>query len=404
MTPVSTIEGAVGNLPNGGVIWVAPGSYSPAGTITLNQHTIIGLAQGSGALAGVAIGHGFNGNLFNIQGSCGIRNVYLEQNGAYTGAALYCQPSASVHLGFLLFERLVITDPLYGGWQYDVYLDGHNVTDDPGPIGIRSTFFHNCQFFGAYTPGQTVYLNNVVHCFFSNCEIITAPQSEVVVGCYIATSTTEDVFFSGCRFGGTFYTEAAGGLVFSGRIDALESGAIECAAGSQNNIFLGDVRGIPFTNSGTTSGAEANRLGTAPPAEVINASLSSSYGPTGVTPSVDGGDDLLNIPTAIYEGSQEYYVDLAIPLLRSSYAGGSMSFTLYESGAEAAPWVSIDLNAVANTGTCVRILIPFSPTSGSHTYTVQWGPGGAAVGAEFIVIAGSGTGAYSVFARVIRAS
>lgn len=243
--PKATIEAAVAALPDGGTVHVAPGSYTPTGQITLAGHSIIGanaLSAGAVAPSGVIVNHSFNGDLFEFAsyGST-LRNLYLYNTGSFTGAAIKAVAGASDNIGFIRCENIVVTGTT--SWEYDVYIDGSAATG----LGIRSTYFTNCVFFGASTQFQTVYVKDVVHCFFTACEVITAP-SATTVGFYVDGNFSTDVYVTGCSIAGKFYS-AASGLLFTGYIPST----IECGSGSARNIFMGDVHSATFTNNGAAT-------------------------------------------------------------------------------------------------------------------------------------------------------
>lgn len=226
-------------------VFIPYGSYNIRKTINIPDGiSLISLPLGNAHNA--ALFHNFNGNMLNFEGGGGAQQLYLINNGAFTGAALYSKINA-VSKGFLVFNRVVVTDfTANRGWQYDVNFNGEEAKV---PLGIRSVFFNNCQFFGAYEPGETVVLNTVVHCYSSNCEVIQSPQEAVTVGVRILGKECQDVQFTGCAVLGNFRTEAAAGLTFEGRIQ----GKVICDAGSARNTFFGK-----FENTIENNGAASN--------------------------------------------------------------------------------------------------------------------------------------------------
>lgn len=242
-----SIEAAVAATPQGGVIFVAPGSYSPTGTVALNGHRIIGFgfAQSGLASAAVVVRHTFDGDLFShVAGSKGggLSNMLLNQEqkavGNYTGAAIKATSTATDIAGYHVYSELIITGA--GGWERDVWLDG-----SAHASGVRSVFFRDCLFFGCYTVGETVVLNKPIHVFFTACDVVQAPAA-VQQGVKITGAASEDVQWTG-KVLGDWSTEAAGGgCWFFGRI----TGTITCQAGSANNKFHGAFSGGTYTNLG----------------------------------------------------------------------------------------------------------------------------------------------------------
>jgi hypothetical protein len=229
----------------GRAVYIPQGAYKITATLTVGEGvSVFGpplINSGSAALY-----HTFNGNLFNISESTSLSNLYLINNGAYTGAAIYHVTPDSTSRGFFTFDRIIVTDfTTDRGWERDVYIDGNN-----GSMGVRSIFFHNCQFFGASTVGETVYVRKGVHVFFTNCEIVQSPQSSVVCGIKIVGTYSEDIYFSGCSIDGNISSDAVS-LVFNGRV--RQGRTITCNAGSSNNVFAGDVHRATFTNNGERS-------------------------------------------------------------------------------------------------------------------------------------------------------
>lgn len=246
--PKATIEGAVAALPDGGVVYVAPGSYTPAAGITLAGHSIFGVNSIHDDVdttgRGVKVNHSFDGDLFTMGGiGSSLSNMVLYNTGDFDGAAIKADAGASDSIGWIRGDNLIVTGDQ--SWEYDVFLDGSARVDSP--IGIRSTYFTNCVFFGGATQYKTVYLNNMVHCFFTACEVVSAP-SATDVGFWVDGNDSQDVFLTGCSIAGKLYS-AAGGLVFMGSVPT----AIECGSGSELNQFIGDVHRATFTNNGAAT-------------------------------------------------------------------------------------------------------------------------------------------------------
>lgn len=250
--PRATIDSAIAALPNGGHIYVAPGAYSPSG-VALNGHMIEGMVFGGGADAtrSVVIQHNFNGDLFPfVPGSQGggLRNLYLNNNGSLTGAAIRASSTAGTPSGYMRFENLVITGG--SGFSNDMVLDGGLNTS-----GIRDIFCNNILFFGGQSASNTVVCNGLIHGYFASCDVVQAP-SVLTQGVNLSNAaggaSCEDVFWIG-KVLGNWFTQAngnggSGGCVFLGRI----TGQITCDTGSQNNVFYGLQQG-GFVNSGAVT-------------------------------------------------------------------------------------------------------------------------------------------------------
>lgn len=238
LTAAGAFVGAAG--PTG--VYIPSGGYGVTATLNVPAGvSVFSTPMLNGGNA--ALYHNFNGNMFNLVGSAALKDLYLINNGSYTGAAIYHVTPTSTSIGFFQFERLVVTDFTSGrGWERDVYIDG-----TAGSLGVRSIFFNNCQFFGAYTTGETVVIKKGVHVYASSCEIVQAPQTSVVCGVKISDNFSEDICFSGCSVDGTFISDAAQ-LFYSGRI--RQGRTITCNTGSDNNVFTGDVTRATFVNNG----------------------------------------------------------------------------------------------------------------------------------------------------------
>jgi len=224
-----------------GTVILPPGSYLCNSTLTVPDGVTLD-CPGFGNGHNGALYHNFNGHLLELEGGAMLRNLYLLQNGAFTGSAIH-HVSTSTPAGFFQFERLVITDSVTDrGWERDIVIDG-----SASAIGVRSLFFDEVQCFGASTVGETVYLKKIVHAYFKGFEIVQAPQSTVVCGIKILDNYSEDIAFNGASIDGSFYSEAVQ-LAFHGRV--RQGRTITCVSGSANNDGSGDVERATFVNSG----------------------------------------------------------------------------------------------------------------------------------------------------------
>jgi hypothetical protein len=245
---ISEAEDRVGTTDGMVPVFVPGGTYWIGSTITVPQGVVLyGPDYSVSALA--VLSHQFNGNLINITGSsASLRNLYLDQGGAYTGAAI--NHTAGAISGFLQFDRIVITDAVTTrGWERDVVINGTGSS-----IGSRSIFFNNCQFFSGSTAGETVVLDKVVHVFFSNCEVIQVHPT-TIGGIRIEDNFSEDVFFSNFSCDGSFYSEATQ-LAYHGRVRSGRT--ITFGTGSERNVLTGSVDEATVVNNG----ASTNIVGT----------------------------------------------------------------------------------------------------------------------------------------------
>jgi len=215
--PKRTIGAAIAALPLGGVIFLTPGDYLQDEPLVLNGHHLVGQAPRSlrnptppppqTATSEVTIFHRFDGPLIDFQGGGSLKGVTLSNaNGGdfKTGPAISSVATPSSQRGHIYVEDVVITSTL--GWERDVVLDG-----SADPEGLRSTFFTNCQFFGATTSGETIVLNRCINSFWSNCEIIPAPLDAAKrQGIKILNAGTEEVYLNSCFILGNLYSEASG--------------------------------------------------------------------------------------------------------------------------------------------------------------------------------------------------
>jgi hypothetical protein len=246
--PFLTLDAAIASLPAGGTIYVAPGQYFPSTTIDLTSHLIEGAIFNGGTPPSVVIQHNFNGDLFSFtpgsQGG-GLRNLYLNNNGTLTGAAIRAVSTAGASSGYMTFENLVVSGG--SGFTNDMILDGAANT-----IGIRDIFCNNILFFGCQSASNTVVCNGLIHGYFSSCDVVQAP-SVLTQGVNLSNASggasCEDVFWTG-KVLGNWFSQAngnggLGGCVFTGRI----TGSITCDTGSKGNVFYGLQQG-GFTNNG----------------------------------------------------------------------------------------------------------------------------------------------------------
>jgi hypothetical protein len=209
--------------------------------------------EGIGAKSKAGFGHAFDGDCLTLSpdGNTTLKNLELDQLGAFSGAAIACYANAVC--GFINLRDIGITD--YGsarrlGWERDLVIDGSGSS-----IGIRTVHIDNLHAFGAFTPEETIVLTRVVHCFLDSSEVIAAPQTSVVTGIKILDNFSEDVYLTAFQTFGNVYTEAAQ-MNYMGRV--YQGGTITCGAGSNNNRFFGDVFRASFVNNG---GTDNKRIG-----------------------------------------------------------------------------------------------------------------------------------------------
>lgn len=205
------IGAALAALPNGGLIFCAPGTYRPPAKLTLNGHRLIALAGvngGSAVNAKTTITHGFNGDLIQIQGGGGVDGFVLMQMGNYTGAAIKAVSTTAARTGLLFLDNLITaSNDGINGFERNLDLDGSADSTAGGP-GLRSVFAHNLQLFGAKIAGENVRLNRVIHAFFTHLEIVQAPETSVQQGIKILHTESEEIYFNGAYVLGDFNSEA----------------------------------------------------------------------------------------------------------------------------------------------------------------------------------------------------
>jgi hypothetical protein len=222
------------------------GSYNMESTVTIPDGvSLVAYPLGNGHNAGFY--HNFNGDMFLLEGGGALGPFYLINNGAYTGAAIHGKTNA-VSKGFLTLDRIVVTDfTSKRGWQRDLVLDGSAAIGPP--VGYRSIFLKDCQFFGAYEPLETVVLNRCVH-VFGNFEIIEAPQEGVEVGMKILDKQSGEMVLDANILGG-LEVAAANGVNLRGLVG---KGTIKCLKESANNRFyVALLKGASLANEGEAS-------------------------------------------------------------------------------------------------------------------------------------------------------
>ncbi len=261
--PRRTIEAAIGALPLGGLVFLAPGDYVPKGPLALNGHHLIGLAPRSirnpalvppapPATPQVTITHQFDGPLVRFDGGGSLKGLALSNaNSVFnSGPAISAVSTKDTPGGHIFVEDVVVTSPVHG-WERAVVLDGS--TD---PDGLRTTFFTNCQFFGVRTPGETIVLDRCINSFWTNCELIPAPLDAARnrQGIKIRHAATEEIYLSSCFIQGDLYSEAAG--TGGGQSVHVTNSRIkhdlEFASGSASNV-VGATVGGKVTNRGAAS-------------------------------------------------------------------------------------------------------------------------------------------------------
>ncbi len=257
-TAKNEIGPAIAALPDGGTVYVAPGSYSPASTIFLNGHAIVNAGAphgGSGTNAKVTVSHTFNGNLFEfasggLSGAGGtLRGLYLDQGGDFTGAAIAATATASARVTGIYLDDLRISGGVHG-FTRDLDLDG-SADDTAGGPGIRSVFVTNCLFFGCKTAGETVRLNRVVHAHFSNVNIIQAPEAAVTQGLKVLHVDSDDILWLGYVIGNVSVAAAGGNAFWIGGPGI--SGSLTYETGSANCHAECRVSGTATNNGNQTS-------------------------------------------------------------------------------------------------------------------------------------------------------
>lgn len=245
-TAKQTLAAAAAGMPNGGRIQLnsAAGQYPLTASLDCGGLTIEGVSRAPGRSASLAvISHKFDGDMMTYGALGGaLRNVLLYEDDAMarTGAAIAAASTAGQIGGTILLENVIISGPPHG-WERDMVLDG---LAQPA-FGVRKVECRGVQFFGCRTAGETIVIRRGVHMKFTDGFVDQAPTA-VTQGVRIEDPGSTDVMFSNFEVLGDFYTEAAGQLVFVGRV----TGTITCAAGSENNVFVGVLGAAPVNNGG----------------------------------------------------------------------------------------------------------------------------------------------------------
>ena len=227
-------------------LWLPYGSYNMESPLVIPDGVCVQAPPlGNGHNAGLY--HNFNGDLFSLEGGGTLRNLYLINNGAFTGTAIHGKTN-EVSKGFLNLDRLIVTDfTSKRGWQRDLVLDGSAAIGPP--VGYRSIFLRDCQFFGAYEPLETVVLNRCVH-VLGNFEMVEAPQEGVEVGMKILDKQSGEMVLDANILGG-LEVAASNGVNLRGIVG---KGAIKCLKESANNRFyVALLKGASLKNEGEAS-------------------------------------------------------------------------------------------------------------------------------------------------------
>lgn len=133
-TAKKTIEAAVADLPNGGPVFVMPGTYTEP-KITLDGHQIEGCIGAGGTSTVVTVIHSENDDLFYFYRGGRLRNVYCYQlTNGLTGAAIKGVSTGSPRAGTIHIENVTVSGD--HPWEHDLYLDGHldNTVGGPGDV------------------------------------------------------------------------------------------------------------------------------------------------------------------------------------------------------------------------------------------------------------------------------
>lgn len=88
------------------------------------------------------------------------------------------------------------------------------------------------------------------------------------------------------------------------------------------------------------------------------------------------GATLFAFPAATYTNTT-HYLHIMIPRLAHTVANSQARFRLREGGSDVVGLIAVYCHATASATVNVNILAPFTPTAGSHSYTVTWSTGTA---------------------------
>lgn len=252
------IQAAVAALPEGGVVMIDPGNYTPtvAGDLTLNGHWLKGraVAQSSGDAtldadwARVTIFHNFNGDLITFTPGSrggGLENLLLNQNTTNTGAAIKGSSTAGSIAGYYYLRNLIITGG--SGFDNNIVMDG-----SAHASGIRSLFMENILSFGAAS-GDNIVLTRAIHAYLNSVDVVQSPASANQIF-KVLDSVSEDIQITG-KVLGDFQTAAQGGLWFLGRI----TGTATMLTSAAKNKLYGEINAYVNTAGGSGNVCEGFR-------------------------------------------------------------------------------------------------------------------------------------------------
>lgn len=371
----------------GGPVVIPPGSYTIGSTIDASGCVLMAQSGIPGSTSGEVtyLNHNFNGTFIQwTQPSTttvggGMKGIYLNNNSGKTGDCLKVLAAASSSaMGRFFFEDITITGAT--GFDRCVNLDGSAATN-----GVRQTFFRDCSFFGAETVGETVRLNKVVACHFSNCSIYQAP-SAVVGGLKVVNAFSSDVYWYGGTIAGTVDTAAAGNSVTTQAglvVDASVEGNITCQSGSARNRFYGHLAGT-YTNSGDASNRRHD--------EISYAEITSN---ATITATTEGTANAVIAGTAKTYDAQPIIVEFYSPKIMKGTT--SISVVLFDSTTA----LGILGETAAGSAPCFAAK-RFTPTAASHTYNIK---AYVDAGTGFVVAGAGGAGQYEpAFMRIKAAN
>lgn len=92
---------------------------------------------------------------------------------------------------------------------------------------------------------------------------------------------------------------------------------------------------------------------------------------TTTTNAADPGATLYTFSAATYTGAK-HYLHIMVPRLSHSVANGTARFRLREGASDVAGIIGAQLATTAGNFSHLNLFVPFTPTAGSHAYTVTW--------------------------------
>lgn len=104
-----------------------------------------------------------------------------------------------------------------------------------------------------------------------------------------------------------------------------------------------------------------------PGTEIVYTAISTDQG---TSSTVDPGDTLFTFSSGTFE-NVKYYLQIELPALSHSVSNATTNFRLRESSSNIGNLFAFDTGAIGKRSSH-NVLLPFTPTAGSHTYFVTW--------------------------------